>query len=123
LGKEHSDTLVSTGDLGQVLSQEGHYAEAERILKKTYDTFQRLFGLDHEDTAQTAYNLAALYAAEGRKAEALVLLASAIDHGLPSHSDLELDSDPMLKSLKGDPAFEVVLADARRHASASQAAK
>jgi hypothetical protein len=29
----------------------------------------------------------------------------------------------MLKSLKGDPAFEVVLADARRHAGASQAAK
>jgi hypothetical protein len=29
----------------------------------------------------------------------------------------------MLKSLKGDPAFEVVLADALRHAGASQAAK
>jgi Tetratricopeptide repeat len=105
------------------LTEEGDYAEAERILKKTYDTFQRLFGLDHEDTAQTAYNLAALYAAEGRKSEAVVLLTSAIVHGLPSQSDLEVGSDPMLKSLKGDPAFEVVLTDARRHASASQAAK
>jgi tetratricopeptide (TPR) repeat protein len=105
------------------LAEEGQYAEAERILKRSYDTFQRLFGLDHDDTAQTAYDLADLYAVEGRKAEALVLLTSAIDHGLPSQSDLELSSDPMLKSLKGDPAFEVVLADARRHAGASQAAK
>ena len=123
LGKEHSDTLVSTNDLGQVLTEEGHYAEAERILKSSYDTYQRLFGLDHDDTAQAAYNLAALYAAEGRKSEAVVLLTSAIDHGLPSQSDLELGSDPMLKSLKGDPAFDLVLADARRHAGASQAAK
>jgi non-specific serine/threonine protein kinase/serine/threonine-protein kinase len=123
LGKEHSDTLVSKAVLGQLLTQEGHYPEAERVLGEDYDSYFRLFGLDNEDTAETAYDLGALYAAEGKKQEAIARLTSAVDHGLDTSEDRELDTDPQLKSLHGDPAFDALVADARRRAESAKKEK
>jgi len=119
LGNEHSDTLNSMEVLGQVLTAQGLYAEADKILREAYDTRLRVLGKDHHDTAGSAYDLGALYAAEGKKAEALAMLTSAVDHGLLPKKDLDMGTDPELKSLKGDPAFEALLADARRHAGSS----
>ena len=119
LGNEHSDTLNSMDVLGQVLIAEGHYPEAERVLHEGYDTRIRVLGRDHHDTAQAAYDLGTLYAAEGKKEEAIAMLTSAVDHGLLPQKDLEMASDPLLKSLKRDSAFDALVADARRHAGSS----
>jgi eukaryotic-like serine/threonine-protein kinase len=119
LGNEHSDTLDSMDVLGQVLIAEGHYPEAERLLHGGYDTRFRVLGRDHHDTAQSAYDLGTLYAAEGKKEEAIAMLTSAVDHGLLPKKDLDMASDPLLRSLKRDPAFDALVADARRHAGSS----
>src|ERR1700733_2840301 len=123
LGKDHSDTLVSNRVLGQVLTEEGHYPEAERVLRETYDSMLRVIGQNHHYTAESAYDLAVLYAAEGKKAEAVTWLTTAVDHGLSNSADLELATDPSLKPLHGDPAFEALAARAREHAQIAANAK
>jgi hypothetical protein len=53
--------------------------------------------------------LARIYAVEGRKDDALPLLAGAINRGwLPALPELQVDlhSDPALAGLNGDPRFE-----------------
>jgi eukaryotic-like serine/threonine-protein kinase len=119
LGNEHSDTMNCMDVLGQVLTAEGHYPEADRILRDSYDTRLRVLGRDHHDTAESAYDLGTLYAAEGKKEEAIAMLTSAVDHGLLPKKDLDMAADPLLKSLKRDPAFDALVADARRHAGSA----
>jgi len=46
------------GRAGQVLGEEGHYPEAERVLREDYDSLQRVLEQDHKDTAASAYELA-----------------------------------------------------------------
>jgi serine/threonine protein kinase len=123
LGKDHSDTLISKAVLGNVLGEEGKYPEAERVLREDYDSMLRVLGQDHPDTAESAYDLAILYVSEGKRAEAVTWLTTAIDHGLSNSSDLELGSDPSLKPLHGDPAFEALVARAREHAKIAANAK
>jgi tetratricopeptide (TPR) repeat protein len=123
LGKDHSDTLISKAVLGQVLGEEGHYPEAERTLREDYDSMLRVLGQAHPDTAESAYELAAVYAAEGKRAEAITWLTTAVDHGLSNSTDLELSTDPSLKPLHGDPAFEALVAHAREHAQVAANAK
>ena len=111
--------MNSTEVLGQVWTAEGHYPEAEKILREAYDTRLRVLGRDHHDTAESAYDLGTLYAVEGKKEEAIAMLTSAVDHGLLPKKDLDMATDPLLKSLKRDPAFDALAADARRHAGSA----
>jgi serine/threonine protein kinase len=122
LGKDHSDTLISKAVLGQVLGEEGHYPEAERVLREDYDSMLRVVGQDHPYTGETAYDLAVLYASEGKKAEAVTWLTTAVDHGLSNSAD-DLAADPSLKPLHGDPAFETLVARARARAKTAANAK
>src|SRR5580698_9207458 len=90
---------------------------------KDYDSLQRVVGKDHPYTAQSMLFLAILYAAEGKKAEAVTMLAGAVDHGLSSSTDIGLGDEPGLKPLHGDPAFEALVARAREHAKSTASAK
>jgi eukaryotic-like serine/threonine-protein kinase len=123
LGSDHSDTQETYQALGEVLLAEGRYPEAERILHEAYDTSVRILGHDNLDTANVAYNLAGLYALEGKKSEAIATLSDAVENGLSPKNSLDMATESHLKSLRGDPAFEAVVANARRHAEAAQAAK
>jgi hypothetical protein len=49
----------------------------------------------------------------------IAMLTSAVDHGLLPRKDLDMASDPLLRSLKRDPVFDALVADARRHAGSS----
>ena len=108
--------MISKAVLGQVLGEEGKYPEAERVLREDYDSMLRVLGKDHPDTGESAYELSVLYAAEGKRAEAVTWLTTAVDHGLSSSVDLDLGNDPSLKPLHGDPAFEALVVRARKHA-------
>jgi serine/threonine protein kinase len=119
LGNDHSDTVNSMEVLGLALVGERQYGEAEKLLREAYETSLRVMGRDHVGTAEAGYDLGTAYAAEGKKAEAIAALTSAVDHGLQPTADLEILTDPTLKSLKGDPGFESLMADARQHAGSA----
>jgi eukaryotic-like serine/threonine-protein kinase len=123
LGNDHSDTLATFEALGMVLAAENRSAEAERVFHEAYASRVRLLGHDNLDTANTGYYLAGAYALEGKKAEAIAQLTDAVEHGLSSKYDLQMPTEPNLKPLHGDPAFEAVVESARRHAEAAKAAK
>jgi hypothetical protein len=105
--------------LGEILTEEGHYPEAEKVLKEDYDSLVRVVGKDREYTSQAAFHLAELSSAEGKKADALAWLTTAIDHGITGEEDP--GSDSFFKPLHGDPAFEALVA--REHAKIAAEAK
>jgi serine/threonine protein kinase/Tfp pilus assembly protein PilF len=123
LGNDHSDTQATYTALGEVLLAEGRYPEAERVLHEAYDNSVRLLGHDNLDTANAAYNLAGIYALEGKKSEAIAMLSDAVEHGLSPKNDRDMATESNFKPLRGDPAFETVVANAGRHAAAAQAGK
>jgi hypothetical protein len=43
-----------------------------------------------------------------------------VTRGLSGYGDLQIESDPDLKSLHGDPRFDALVAEARQRAAATQ---
>jgi eukaryotic-like serine/threonine-protein kinase len=120
LGPEHRDTLDTMNDLARVLDNEHHHAEAEKLYRETLDVQRRVLGPESPDAAGSAYDLACSVAQQGRHDEALYLLREAVDHGLSPSTGLDMDKDPDLKSLHGDPRFAALIAHAKERAAASQ---
>ncbi|KAK5936528.1 hypothetical protein PMZ80_011238 [Knufia obscura] len=58
LGKEHSDTLSSMGNLATVLRDQGQHAEAEQIYRVVVEAGERVLGREHPDTLTSMNNLA-----------------------------------------------------------------
>jgi hypothetical protein len=61
--------------------------------------------------------LATVEAHDGHLDEAFSLLQQAIDHGLPPLNDLNVEKDPLLNSLHGDPRFDGLVAHAEQLAA------
>jgi tetratricopeptide (TPR) repeat protein len=116
LGPEHSSTLMTRSLLAVSLLQQGHDAEAEKMLRDTLDIQRRVFGPEHPNTAASVYNLAMVKVRERDNDEALRLLHEAVAHGLSPSDCLNLEKDPDLQPLHGDPRFDAVVADARKRA-------
>jgi hypothetical protein len=106
-------------DLANVLSDEHHYEEAEKLNREALEIRQQVFGPDHPITASSVYNLACLAALTGRREEALSLLSQAVDHRLGAELDLGLQADTDLNSLHGQPRFEALVEHARDRAKLS----
>ena len=66
-------------------------------------------GVDHPDTASTAYALACIAARSGRKEDAIALLRQGLDHGLRPAVAMGIPKDVSLVSLHGDPGFQALL--------------
>ena len=120
LGPESPGTLISMNELATVLSSEGRYAEAEKLERETLEIRRRVLGPESPATAGSIYNLACIAALRGRRDEALSLLREAVDHGLRPSEELDMDKDPELKSLHGDPRFEALVAHAKERAAAQE---
>ena len=110
-------------NLALTLAYKDQYVEAEKLLRQTRDIQRRVLGPDDPATAQSTYNLACVEALSSNRDEALSLLREAIDHGLSSEDDLDLENDPDLKSLHGDPRFDAVVAHAKQKAVTSEKPK
>jgi non-specific serine/threonine protein kinase/serine/threonine-protein kinase len=117
LGREYPGTLESMNNLADDLTAEGQYAEAEKLYREELDIDRRVFGTDYPETALAAYNLGCILARQNKRDEALSLLREAVEYGLPRKDVLEMEKDPDLKSLRGDPRFEALVARARQPAA------
>jgi eukaryotic-like serine/threonine-protein kinase len=120
-GPDHPETLRTMDNLANTLSELGQFAEAEQLEKENLERLQRLYGTHDLSTASSAYNLACIYAREGRREEALASLRQSVNIGLQVHMGLVVAQDEDLKSLRGDPRFDALAAEAHKQAAAQQA--
>ena len=120
LGAEHPATLLSMAHLANVLSDEHRYSEAEKLQRETLGIRRRVLGPVHVDVAGSMYNIACLMALQGRPNEAFSMLREAINTGLDVRTLRGIEKDSDLKSLHADPRFAALVADAKKHAAASQ---
>jgi eukaryotic-like serine/threonine-protein kinase len=118
LGPEHRSTLMSMENLAYSLMGEGHLAEAEKLQRDTIDIQRRVLGSEHPDTGDAVYTLGVIEEHEGKRDEALNLLRQAIEHGLPPEEGLDMETDPDLKSLHGDPRFTALVVETKKRAAA-----
>jgi hypothetical protein len=105
--------------LGVTLSAEGHYPDAEQLIRQTVDARRRILGMDNPDTSNSTYDLACVLARESRADEALSLLQAAVDHGLTAKTALAIPENADLKSLHRDPRFTALVARARQRITAN----
>ena len=87
------------------------YAEAEKLWRETLEMQRRMLGQDHPDTVSSMYDVACRAALRGDRKQAL-------DHGWKEADPMAKDDD--LRFLRGDPAFEALVARARENASKSK---
>merc|ERR1719329_1772047 len=65
LGPNHPDTLICVHNLGVLLQVQGHFSEAEPLLRRAMDGCERAFGPGHHDTFTSAKNLVTLLGQQG----------------------------------------------------------
>jgi Tfp pilus assembly protein PilF len=120
LGPDHRDTLMSMNNLANILFIEKRYGDAGKLEQETLDIQRRVLGPNHPDTAMSTYNLGGIALHKGKPDEALSLLREAVDHGLAPNIALQMERDPDLETLHGDPRFATLVAHAKEHAAAVQ---
>jgi eukaryotic-like serine/threonine-protein kinase len=120
LGPEHTDTLDTMTYLSNVLGEEGRYAEAEKVEAEARAIQRRVLGPDHPATAVSTFNLGCLEALQGHRERALSFLREAIDHGLRPTQAVAAVQDDDLKSLRGDPRYEALVAEVKKRAAQTQ---
>lgn len=105
MGPDHSDTLVTQNCYGQTLMKEHRYPEAESVLLDTLARRSKALGVKHPDTAETEYNLAGLYALEGKRDNAFLHLNRSLDASPKPDLYNDLPQEADFSSLRADPRF------------------
>ncbi len=116
-GRENLSSISCMINLAAMNMDMGRDDEAEKELRQALDLETRVLGPNQPETALTAYNLAEILARHDRSDEALSLLGQAIDHGLHPRIDLKIEKEPDFKSLRRDPRFLALVADAKQRAA------
>lgn len=120
-GPDHPEPLRTEDSLANSLSELGQYEEAEKLERDTVERLRRTVP-DHDPAFSNAlYDLGCIYALQGRREEALAYLRQAVENGLSVHSVSHIAEDEDLKSLRGDPRFEALAAEAVKRAAPQQA--
>ena len=83
------------------------------LYRKTLEARTRVLGEQHPDTIKTLYDLACNGAARGHRAAALDWLRQAVESGWADADSLA--EDPNLEPLHGDPEFEAIAAEVKKH--------
>ena len=119
LPPDHPNTLSSLHNLANVCKDQHRYDEADTLYRQALEGRRRVLAPDHPDTVDDLYALACVAALKGDRKTALDWLGQAIDHGYKEHEDSDpLDKDTDLDGLRGDPAFDALVARARNGATA-----
>ena len=114
-GPEHPFTLEVMGALAITLASEGKLDSAKKLHSTRLDIASRKPG--QAGLADAWYDYACGANQAGRRDEAFDHLRQAIDHGYWDAEQMRIDDD--LKSLRGDPRFEALIAEAQKRAAAS----
>jgi eukaryotic-like serine/threonine-protein kinase len=120
LGESNAATLEQMFILADILHQSGKAGEAETLLRQTEELQARVYGPDSPKTAKSTYVLGAWAALRGDRDASLALLRQAVEHGLAAADLQNMEADADLKSLRGDPRFAALVADARARATSQK---
>lgn len=120
LGSEHPAIAVLMSNLAVILDKEGHQTASEKMYRETIDFDRRVYRPGDPRTALSIYNLAGLLARQGRREEAVSSLREALENGLEPSIGGDMEKDPGLKPLHGDPRFDALLVEARKRAAGAQ---
>jgi hypothetical protein len=73
LGPDHTSTLTTVHELGSLYVDQGKIVEAEVMLQRELEGYEKALGPDHEWTLLAASDLEDLYRKSGRKKEAKII--------------------------------------------------
>jgi hypothetical protein len=76
----------------------------------------RVYGPDNPKTAKSTYVLAAWINLDGDHDKALAMLQQAVEHGLDASTIQNMENDADFKTLRKEPRFVALVADARHRA-------
>lgn len=109
LGPEDPDTLLAMQALGVTLSIEKKFVNAENLFQEAVQTAQRFSG--KEPLAAAWYSFACGAAVAGYRDRALEYLGKSADLGSQDVANMASDED--LKSLRSEPHFAALIAQAK----------
>jgi non-specific serine/threonine protein kinase/serine/threonine-protein kinase len=109
-GDGHVDTARTLSSLGYLEYETGDYEEATDLMNRSLGAYLNLYGTDHLAVAGVRYNLACLAALRNDTDGALELLRQALESGF---SRPVIFDDEDLRSLRGDPRFDEIVAVVR----------
>lgn len=115
LGPEHPATLGGIHDLALTYTAQRRYTDAEKLNLETLEVRRRTLGASHPDTLWSGYNLACISALRGDREQALARLRAVASAGFTEADHMAKNED--LASLRGDPAFDALVARVRENAS------
>jgi hypothetical protein len=113
LGPEHPDTLKAMVNFAAILGMEKKYAEAEKEGREALTIARRVLGKKDPIVGIALYNLGAMAGIRGQTDEGIALLYESIESGLPPDALANMEKDPDLKALRGNPRFPALIARAK----------
>jgi eukaryotic-like serine/threonine-protein kinase len=119
-GADHPSVAEMLSGLALVYAHEGRFGEAEALLSRALHIDEKAFGPGSVEAGMTLCNLACLHALSGERSKALGILGRIVKEWKDSSWLLAAEDDSDLASLRGDPEFTRIMAEARRRAEASQ---
>jgi len=119
LGPEHPAISVLMYNLATILEKEGHLVEAEQMMRETVEFNRHAYRPGDSRTALAIYALGSILAHERQREEAVASLREAVDHGLDPGIASEMEKDPNLKSLWGEPRFKTLIGEIHQRATAA----
>jgi eukaryotic-like serine/threonine-protein kinase len=114
LGPGHPDSLNTLQVLGIAMVHNHRYGEAKKLFG---DAIEKVSKTQETNVPLAWYKFACVAAAAHDPDEAVQHLREAVNHGYKDIDRIRADDD--LKSLRGYPGFEALLADARKHLDAA----
>ena len=115
IGPENPETLKTVGELALTLSYEKKFDEARKLYAERIEILGRTQG--KAEAAAARYDFACGAAVAGFSEEAFDHLKQAIDGGFSEFGQMR--TNEQLKSLRGDPRFEALVAAMQQRTAAS----
>ncbi|KAJ5520025.1 hypothetical protein N7463_000478 [Penicillium fimorum] len=78
LGQDHTLTLSTSGNLGNLYSSQGKLDQAEQMYTRALAGYEKALGPDHTSTLQTFNNLGKLYSSQGKLDQAEQMYTRAL---------------------------------------------